>query len=460
MIRRWAIALVMTSAAALLVLPSIVPGLAGLDPALMRSTGLVLFTLGGWALVVFPEFVTALAFFLVAMVLHIAPPQVVFSGFTSVAWWLVFGGLIVGMAIDRTGLGRRLARMLFGRLRGSYIQAVGAVAVVAVGLAFLMPSTMGRVVLLLPIVLALADRMGFAAGSRGRSGLVMTAALATYVPATAILPASVPGTVLLGAVEQAYGIRLTYGPYLMMLFPILGFGFLALLVPLAAWVFHDRPRPQATDDAPGHPSRDERKLAWILGIALLLFVLDFLHGVSPAWISLAAGLACLLPGIAIVDTKTFSERVNLAVLVYIAAIIGIGAVVGHSGLGARFSAVLIEAAHLEPGAPVYDFAAIVGLSVLVGVAITLIPQPAVLVPLAGDIARAAELPLMTVLLTYVLGFATLLFPYQSGPLVVAMQLGGVSTREGTRLTLLTGGATLLILAPLAYIWWWLLGRLG
>jgi len=460
MIRRWAIALVMTVAAALLVLPTIIPAQPWLDPALARSAGLVLFTLGGWALVVFPEFVTSLAFFLVAMVLQIAPPQVVFTGFTSVAWWLVFGGLIVGMAIDRTGLGRRLARMLFGRLRGSYIQAVGAVALVAVGLAFLMPSTMGRVVLLLPIVLSLAERLGFAAGSRGRAGLVMTAALATYVPATAILPASVPGTVLLGAVEQAHGIRLTYGPYLMMLFPILGIGFVGLLVPLAAWVFNDQPKPQPSEDVPGHLSRDERKLAWILGAALLLFVFDFLHGVSPAWVSLAAGLACLLPGIAIVDTKTFSERVNVAVLVYIAAIIGIGAVVGHSGLGTKFSAWLIEAAHLTPGAPVYDFAAIVSLSVLVGVAITLIPQPAVLAPLAGDIARAADLPLMTVLMTYVLGFATLLFPYQSGPLVVAMQLGGVSAREGTRLTLLTGSATLLILAPLAFIWWWVLGWIG
>lgn len=460
MIRRWSIALLMTAAAALLVIPGLVSLPSWLDPLLLRSAGLILFTLGGWALVVFPEFVTSLFFFLLAMVLHIAPPQVVFSGFSSVAWWLVFGGLIVGMAIDRTGLGRRLARMLFGRLRGAYIHAVGAVALVSVGLAFLMPSTMGRVVLLSPIVLSLAERLGFGPGSRGRAGLVMTAALSTYVPATAILPASVPGTVLLGAVEQAHGIRLTYGPYLMMLFPILGIGFLSLLVPLAAWVFNDRPKPAVAEGVPGHLSRDEFKLSWILAIALLLFAFDFLHGVSPAWISLAAGLACLLPGIAIVDTKTFSERVNLAVLVYIAAIIGLGAVVGHSGLGARFSAWLIEAAHLEPGAPGYNFAAVMGLSVLVGVAVTLIPQPAVLAPLAGDIARAADLPLMTVLMTYVLGFATLIFPYQSGPLVVAMQLGGVTAREGTRLTLLTGGATLLILAPLAYLWWWILGFLG
>jgi di/tricarboxylate transporter len=450
----------MTAAAALLVIPGLIRLPSWLDPLLLRSTGLVLFTLGGWALVVFPEFVTALAFFLIAMVLHIAPAQVVFSGFASVAWWLVFGGLIVGMAIDRTGLGRRLARMLFGRLRGAYIHAVGAVALAAVGLAFLMPSTMGRVVLLSPIVLSLAERLGFAAGSRGRTGLVMTAALATYVPATAILPASVPGTVLLGAVEQSYGIHLTYGPYLMMLFPVLGIGFLALLVPLAAWVFNDQPKPVVSEDVPGHLSREEFKLAWILAIALLMFVFDFLHGISPAWVSLAAGLACLLPGIAIIDTKTFSERVNLAVLVYIAAIIGIGAVVGHSGLGARFSAWLIEAAHLQSGAPVYNFAAVMGLSVLVGVAVTLIPQPAVLAPLAGDIARAADLPLMVVLMIYVLGFATLLFPYQSGPLVVAMQLGGVSARDGTRLTLLTGVATLLILAPLAYAWWWILGWIG
>ncbi|MCC7046880.1 MAG: anion permease [Alphaproteobacteria bacterium] len=458
--RRAAIAAVIAAVAIFLALPALPFAQGWLEPAQARAAGLVLLTLGFWALVVLPEFTTALIFFLVAMVLHVAPPQAVFAGFSSAAWWLVFGGLIVGAGVERTGLGRRLARAMFGRLGASYAQAVAAVALAAVALAFLMPSTMGRVVLLMPIVLALADRLGFPAGSRGRVGLVMTAALGTYVPATGILPASVPTSVLIGAAEQLYGIRLTYGPYLLLHFPVLGLGYLAILVPVVARLFHDTPRPQAEREAATAMSRDERVLGWVLAVALLGYALDFLHGVSPAWVSLAAGLACLLPGIAIVSPKLFSERVNLAVLIYVAAIIGIGGVVEHTGLGTRLGALLIQVAGLAPGASAYDFGAIVVLCVLIGLATTVIPIPAILGPLAGDIAAASGLPLLTVLMIYVIGFAVILLPYQSGPLVVAMQLGGVSARQGMRLTLIMGGATVAVLAPLAYLWWRALGRIG
>lgn len=450
----------MSASAALLLLPGLGLGPRWLDPALARAAGLMLFTLSGWALVVFPEFFTALCFYLIAMIFHVAPAGVVFSGFASVAWWMVIGGLVVGIGVERTGLGRRLARRLFGHLTGSYTQAVGAVAVAAVGLAFLMPSTMGRVLLLLPIVLALAERLGFAEGSRGRTGLVMTAALGTYIPSCGILPANVPNTVMLGAVEQLYGVKLTYGSYLLWNFPAVGIGYVALLVPLVAWLYRDTAKPQDMSETPTQFTRDERVLAWILGLALVAFATDFLHGISPAWVSLAAGVACLAPGIAVVPAKTFSERMNLAILIYIAAIIGIGAVVADSGLGARLSVLLIDWARLEAGATLHNVATIFALSVLTGVAATIIAQPAVLVPLAADLAKAADLPLMVVLMIYVMGFSVILFPYQSGPLVVAMQLGGVSTRQGMRVTLVMGACSIVVLAPLAYLWWRVLGFVG
>lgn len=457
MIRRWAIAAAMSAAAALLLLPGLGVGSDWLDPAMARAAGLTLFTLAGWALVVFPEFFTALCFFLIAMLFHVAPANVVFSGFASIAWWMVVGGLVVGIAIERTGLGRRMARTMFGRLRGSYVQAVAAVAVAGVGLAFLMPSTMGRVLLLLPIVLALCERLGFDEGSRGRTGLVMTAALATYIPSCGILPSNVANSVMIGAVEQLYDVKLTYGTYLVWIFPLVGIGYTALLVPLAAWLFHDTPKPQDTGETPTRLTRDERVLAWILGLALLAYTTDIFHGVSPAWVSLAAGVACLAPGIGLVPSKAFSERMNPAILIYVAAIIGIGGVMAHTGLGARLSTLLIDWARLEPGATLHNVVTIFALSVLTAVAATIVAQPAVLAPLAADIAKAADLPLMAVLMIYVLGFSTIIFPYQSGPLVVAMQMGGVSARQGMRITLVMGGCTVFILAPLAYLWWRVLG---
>ncbi|MSP89522.1 MAG: SLC13 family permease [Alphaproteobacteria bacterium] len=461
MIRRALIAAVMTVAAALLVLAPVLSGsVGGADPVVLRAVGVLLFAIGSWALAALPEFITAIVFFLVAMVFQIAPASTVFSGFASTAWWLVFGGLVAGIAIDMTGLGRRLARAIDNRLTRSYLGILAGLALVAVALAFLMPSTMGRVVLMMPIVLALADRLDFAQGSKGRAGLVMTAMLATFVPSTGILPANVPNMVLLGAAEALYGIKFTYGPYLLLHFPIVGVLYLAMLVPVVAYLLPDRPRAMPSQPPAVPMSHEERKLAWILGAALALFALDVWHGVSPAWVSLAAGLVCLLPGIGLVSAKAFSERMNLAVLVYVAGIIGAGALISESGLGNRLGTVLIEVLRPTPGADLWNFAAYAGAFVLTGLITTMVAQPAVLTPMAERLAEAAGLPVATVLMMEVLGFASVLLPYQSPPLVVGLQLGGVAWRDGARVCLIMGGLTVAILLPIAYVWWRFLGWIG
>lgn len=458
MIRRALIVAVMTVAAGLLAFAPVLAGWAeGVAPGTLRAAGILLFTIGAWALAILPEFVAALVFFLVTMVFQIAPAATIFSGFASTAWWLVFGGLIAGIAIDVTGLGRRLARAIDDRLTRSYAAVLAGLALVAVALAFLMPSTMGRVVLLMPIVLALADRLGFAPGSRGRAGLVMTSMLATFVPSTGILPANVPNMVLLGAAEALYGIKFTYGPYLLLHFPIVGVLYLLMLVPVVAHLLPDRPRAAAALPPAPPMSGEERKLAWILSAALVLFALDVWHGVSPAWVSLAAGLACLLPGIGLVSTKVFSERMNVAVLVYVAGIIGAGALISESSLGHRLGTVLIEVLRPTPGADVWNFATYAGAFVLTGLVTTMVAQPAVLTPMAERLAEAAGLPVATVLMMQVLGFASVLLPYQSPPLVVGLQLGGVAWRDGARVCLVMGGLTVAVLLPIAYVWWRVLG---
>ena len=75
---------------------------------------LVLLAILGWASGRIPAHLVSLAFFLLAVLFHVAPPPVVFSGFTSGALWLIFGGQVMGVAIRHTGLAERLAVDLTG----------------------------------------------------------------------------------------------------------------------------------------------------------------------------------------------------------------------------------------------------------------------------------------------------------------------------------------------------------
>jgi hypothetical protein len=62
-----------------------------------------------------------------------------------------------------------------------------------------------------------------------------------------------------------------------------------------------------------------------------------------------------------------------------------------------------------------------------------------------------------VLMTQVLGFSNPILPFESAPLVVAMQLGGERLKPAQILCLLLGLATFLLLLPLDFLWWRLLG---
>ena len=202
-------ALVVTAAAAIFFMPP--P--AGLSATTMHAAGLVVLAIGLWAFHLLPEHITGLIFMTLAVLLAVAPPEVVFSGFTSGTMWLVFGGLFIAEAVRETGLGERLARLMLDRYTSSYTAALIGVSVVATLLTFLMPATIGRVLLLVPIISALAARMGFEPGSRGYNGLLLCAIVTTYHSGTGVLPANAPNLVLAGAADTLYHYQVTYAEY-------------------------------------------------------------------------------------------------------------------------------------------------------------------------------------------------------------------------------------------------------
>ncbi len=120
---------------------------------------------------------------------------------------------------------------------------------ISYALAFVMPSNMGRITLLMPIVMALADRAGLAEGSRGRIGLALAVGFGTFQLSASILPANVPNLVMSGAAESAYGSHFAYLSYLLLHAPVLGIAKGALLTLCICGLFRARPQPVAAEAA-------------------------------------------------------------------------------------------------------------------------------------------------------------------------------------------------------------------
>ncbi|MCW9036059.1 MAG: SLC13 family permease [Rhodospirillales bacterium] len=422
------------------------------------SLALTATTIGFWATGALPEHLTALLFMSLASLIGVASPQVVFSGFESGAFWMVFAGLFLGAAISRSGLGKRISGWLTGIFGGTYTGLIIGMSLTGLALSLIMPSAMGRVILLIPIAMAMADRVGYESGTPARTGLVLAAAFSTFVPAFSILPANVPNLILAGAASSQHGLQLHYADYLILHFPVLGLlKTLAIAIIILMVLRGQAPKEiQEEETGPTAFSTDEKKLSLLLTITLTLWLTDSIHGINSAWIGLLAGLICALPGVALVTMEDM-EKFKYGPLFFVAAVIGLGAVIVSSGLagyiGQVFAAVL-------PFSPDQDFLNLFTMAVSsmgLGLLTTQPGIPAVMTPMAPEMAAATNLPILSIVMAQVLGFSTVLFPFQVPPLFIAVKLGGESMATATKVSLILALATALILWPLDYLWWSLLG---
>lgn len=442
---------------------------APLSPVQGQTLAIILLTLGLWATSLVPNYLAALIFFAAALILKLAPAPLVFSGFSSAAIWLIVSGFVIGSAISLSGLGDKLAAALAPMLTGSYLRLIGGLMLIAMFLGFLMPSSVGRAVALIPAGMALAARCGFEPGSNGRIGIAVVLAIGCNMPSFAILPSNIPNMVLSGAAETIYGTHFSYVDYLLLHYPVLGIVKSALIVFLVLRFFPariSRTRGQMPDAAPqkpeaGNAATARLKTSIILMMTLGFWATDSLHGINPAWIGLAAAIILMLPGIGIVPPQSFKTSADFGTLLFVAGALAVGTLVNQSGLGTLIGQGLqavLPLAPAETGAQgLVNFLSLTLMSFGTSLVATVPSAPAVLTPMAQDLATASGFSLDAVLMTQVPGFSTVLLPYQVAPLIIAMQMSGERLTHLTRLLLPLTAITLLLLLPLDYLWWRLLG---
>lgn len=433
------------------------PPLAGIPASMMHVAAVVFFTMTLLATGLLSEYVTALLFFLLATLLAIAPAPVVFSGFASSTLWLVFGGLIVAEGVNSTGLGKRVAAMVLGRFTLSYEMLIAVTVAFSTALAFVMPATLGRILLLLPVFGAVAEHAGLPRGSKGHDGVCLAAIMSTYQCGTAVLPANAPNLVLAGASETLYGVHLTYAEYLLVQFPIMGFVKGLVIALLTCWMMKEATRPVKEVYVRVAMRPEEWRLTIILIAALVVWATDVVHGIQPGWVALAAGLACIFPTVGVMSPAVLNEKIRLGSFFYVAAVLGLGAVLSESDLAKEMGDGVHALLHLERGSDFLNFMSLTLLSSSVGLLTTNPVQPALLAPLAGQFAEASGWPIKAALMTIAVGFTTIILPYQVPPVVVGLQAAGLSLRTTLRFTVPLAIISAILLVPLDYAWWKLIG---
>lgn len=434
-----------------------VPVLFGVSGDFWLAAGLVFFVIGLFATGALPGHVTALLFFLFGMLFSVAPSSIIFAGFQSNALWLVFGGLLIGLAVERTGLAARMAELVSCRFALGYWRLLSSMVGLGVLMSFVMPSSVARIVVIMPVAISLAERVGFERGSEGYKGIILATGLGVLLPAFGILPANIVNVILVGASESLYQLETSYGFYLLTHFPVLGFMKAILIVGVVGFFYRDEPRVSAQVSVTKPLSKVEWRLLILLMVAVGLWLTDFAHRISPAWIALTAGLLCLVPRFGILHISVFEKDINYTIVLYVAGVIGLGAMVSESGLGIIFGNALTSIFDFRPGESFGNYLRLSVATSLLGLVTTQPGVPAVVAPLAEVLANSTGMSLIAILSCQVVGFSTLILPYQTPPLVLAAQLGGVSVGDMAKCTLVLAGLSLLLVIPLDFVWLTMLG---
>ncbi|MGB0205548.1 MAG: SLC13 family permease [Neptuniibacter sp.] len=420
--------------------------------ALLIMSGMVLFATGA-----LPEYVSALLIMVLAMLMAVAPAEVVFSGLSSTACWLIFSGLVIGIAISETGLAQRISNRFTRHLDSSYIKLISGIVFMGVALGFVMPSSVGRVVLFIPIALAIAKSCGFEKGSNGQIGVLMAAAFGSHLPTFAILPANIPNMIMIGSAETIHGWTPMFAEYLLLHFPVLGFLKALLIIGIILWLYPDTPKRSAALSDKTQMSKTEIQLMLVMLTTLAFWMTDSIHHISTAWIGLAAATFLLFPGIGMVSSKSFNEKINISSILVVAGLLSIASLINYSEISLVFGERILNWLPISYGNDLVNFFALSLTGMFTGVVATLAGIPATMTPLAEQISQLTGFSLEAVLMTQVFGFSTILFTYQSVPLMMAMPIAGIPLHHAAKICLILSLLTVMLLLPLDYLWWKLLG---
>lgn len=432
-------------------------GAFGEQTEMWMAGGLGIAAIALFATRVVPEIVTAFAIFLVALAVGFVPRDEVFSGFMSGGFWLLVSGMILGAAITSTGLAGRISNRLMFITGPSYPRAVLALAASGMALGFLIPSTMPRIIVMIPVAGAFAARLGLEPDGRGAIGLIATAATATLLPTYGILTANLPTIVQVGAMDQLFGVRATYSGYLFQQLPLNALRF-ALLVVVMIGFTREPIKTIEGDTAEATPERPEqRRLLLVLAAAILLWMTDFVHGIEPAWVGLAAAAIVIWPKLGMLPASAMKEKIDLSPAIFFTSIITVVAVARSAGLDQVLADFYIENLPLARDGGLWSVYSVFGFSFAISHLTTAPAAPAVLVPFAQSLSDATGLSLEAISMTQIIGISTPAIPYQAPPLIVAMSISQVPNAVFLRLCFLLALAVTFVGVPVTYLWWQLIG---
>lgn len=323
------------------------------------------------------------------------PANIVFSGFTGSAVWVLIPALFFGFVLTKTGLGKRIAYFGMKYAPLSYGGLLFMWALIGIVLSTLTPSITVRVVIITPIALNCANICNLPAGSKSRSLVLLTAWSMAVIPGTGWLTGSLAGPILNGFFSSVSGLGpISFNDWIRVSF--LPVTILTILTVLGGYLFLRPSEPLILSkeafkleyDKLGKMSKPEKFTGAILIASFFMFVTNSLHHIPDTATCLIA--LFLLTAAGVINAREVSTGIGWDLVIFIGSATGLSAIFAHSGISQWISTILVNALAPVAGNPwlfVYAILLIMFLWRFVDIA-TFIPTMAIISAVLPQIADA------------------------------------------------------------------------
>ena len=403
-----------------------------------------------WATSIIPNYQTSLIFLFTCLIFSLSSKDIIFSGFSSSAFWLVFAGMLIASAIKNVNLSERFSTLFSSIKNPNYLNILIFINIFSLLFSFVMPSSLGRTVLLIPIAMIVAKNFGFKEKDKGYTGIMLAFIFSTVIPAFTILPANVPNMILSGLTYEIYGFELLYSHYLVANFFVLGFIKNLILVALLYFMYNDTPKYTFYKSEKNILSKDEKTVIYTTFTMILFWATDFIHGISASVIAIVGVLFLANPTINIIKTKDVNS-INFASLLLVAAIISFGNIVATNDYIKEILTSIINL-YKPTEYEVLNQILISSFMSFTGIFITQPSIPAIFTPMAEHISSISSFSLNEVIMMEVSAFSTLFLPYQSPPIIIGLALANIKQTQAIKFLLILAVITIIFLFPLQYYW--------
>lgn len=411
----------------------------------------------GWTMTRIPDVVVAVLAAVTLVVFDCLPAGALDSALGHPMIWLMLSAFVIAAALTASGAAEHLAISATRSFRSVRALFYGVMLVIF-ATAFAIPSTSGRAALLLPVFVALSLRLPDASLKRAFALLFPTIIL---LSAGASLIGAGAHVVAAETIAQATGEAVTMLGWSVLTLP-LSLLLCLIAVELLLFMFTARETRQlelsTSMDESSSLSATQRFLVGVLVATVALWMTMPLHGLSLVTVALMGVVATLSTPLAGIRTKDLFRKVNVELLVFVAATMVLAQSMRHTQADAWLADALLSAL---PGnltgneAVVYLLAAAAALLFHLAVASrsarAAVLLPALAIPLAGLGHDLAILALIVVLGT---GFCQTL-PASAKPVALfsGMDERAFEDRDLLRFALVLGPVVLALIMLFAlHVW--------